>query len=186
MDQFEKVEKLTQRANVSYEEAKAALEATDWDLLDAMIYLEKQGKTAGPARTEYSTGYEASSNNYALVKTESKTEDNAEKKAAKKEKTETFGEKMRSLFKKMDENHFVMERYGNHVFEMPVWLMVIILLCTWEFIWILLIVSLFLGCRYSFVGPADLEGINNAVSSVEGVADSIRESVRNANEEHRK
>ena len=36
MESFEKVEKLRQRANVSYEEAKAALEASGWDLLDAM------------------------------------------------------------------------------------------------------------------------------------------------------
>ena len=44
MDNFEKVEKLRQHANVSYEEAKEALERSDWDILDAMIYLEKTGK----------------------------------------------------------------------------------------------------------------------------------------------
>ena len=44
MDQFEKVEKLKERANVTYEEAKQALEASGWDVLEAMIYLEKQGK----------------------------------------------------------------------------------------------------------------------------------------------
>ncbi|MDY5103377.1 MAG: UBA/TS-N domain protein, partial [Agathobacter sp.] len=41
MDNFEKVEKLKERANVTYEEAKQALEACDWDILEAMIYLEK-------------------------------------------------------------------------------------------------------------------------------------------------
>ena len=45
MDNFEKVEKLREKANVSFEEAKAALEESNWDLLDAMIVLEKQGKT---------------------------------------------------------------------------------------------------------------------------------------------
>ena len=44
MDQLEKVDKLRERANVSYEEAKEALEASNWDLLDAMVYLEKHGK----------------------------------------------------------------------------------------------------------------------------------------------
>ena len=48
MDKLEKVEKLRERANVSYEEAKAALEANDWDLLDAMVALEKSGKTDSP------------------------------------------------------------------------------------------------------------------------------------------
>ena len=44
MDNFEKVEKLVQKANVSYEDAKQALEEANGDMLDAMIALEKQGK----------------------------------------------------------------------------------------------------------------------------------------------
>ena len=39
MDHFEMVEKLRAKANVSYEEAKAALEASDWDILDALVLL---------------------------------------------------------------------------------------------------------------------------------------------------
>ena len=35
MDEFEKVEKLRQRANVSYEEAKKALDEANGDVLDA-------------------------------------------------------------------------------------------------------------------------------------------------------
>ena len=45
MDNLEKVEKLRERANVSYEEARTALEENNWDLLDAMVALEKAGRT---------------------------------------------------------------------------------------------------------------------------------------------
>lgn len=55
MDNFEKVEKLREHANVTYEEAKEALENSNWDILDAMIYLEKNGKTRESQRAEYST-----------------------------------------------------------------------------------------------------------------------------------
>ncbi len=55
MENYEKVEKLRERANVSYEEAKEALEQNNWDILDAMIALEKSGKAAGPKQTSYST-----------------------------------------------------------------------------------------------------------------------------------
>ncbi len=58
MEQLEKVEKLRQRANVSYEEAKEALEASGWDLLDAMVYLEKQGKVKPPEQETYTTNCE--------------------------------------------------------------------------------------------------------------------------------
>ena len=44
MTNFEMVEILRDKANVSYEEAKAALENSNWDLLDAMLLLEKEGK----------------------------------------------------------------------------------------------------------------------------------------------
>ena len=39
MDMFEKVDMLRERANVSYEEAKNALEKSNGDVLEAMILL---------------------------------------------------------------------------------------------------------------------------------------------------
>ena len=53
MDQLEKVEKLRKKTNVSYEEAKAALEANNWNMLDAIVHLEKQGKVNGHKNTIY-------------------------------------------------------------------------------------------------------------------------------------
>ena len=44
MDHYEMVEKLRQKANVSYEEARNALESTNWDILDALVLLETEGK----------------------------------------------------------------------------------------------------------------------------------------------
>ena len=55
MTNFEMVELLRQKANVSYEEAKAALEAANWDLLDAIVLLEKEGRVADGGAA-YSTG----------------------------------------------------------------------------------------------------------------------------------
>ena len=47
MDHYEMVETLRAKANVTYEEAKAALEASDWDMLDALVLLESEGKVNG-------------------------------------------------------------------------------------------------------------------------------------------
>ena len=44
MEQLEKVERLREKTGCTYEEAKAALEASNWDMLDAIVYLENQGK----------------------------------------------------------------------------------------------------------------------------------------------
>jgi translation elongation factor EF-Ts len=58
MERLEKVEKLRSKANVSYEEAKEALDACIDDILDAMVYLEKNGKVKKPNTDVYTTNYE--------------------------------------------------------------------------------------------------------------------------------
>lgn len=52
---MEQVEKLREYADVSYKEAREALEASGGDILQAVIDLENQGKTAAPAGGTYST-----------------------------------------------------------------------------------------------------------------------------------
>ena len=44
MDRFELVEKLVKSTGVSFEDAKIALESSGWDLLDAAVWLERNGK----------------------------------------------------------------------------------------------------------------------------------------------
>ena len=44
MDNYQKVEQLVSKAGCSYEDAKAALEGCEWDMLDAVISLERDGK----------------------------------------------------------------------------------------------------------------------------------------------
>ena len=53
MDNFEKVERLREKADVTYDEAKRALEACNWDMLDALIYLETLGKVKKSSVTTY-------------------------------------------------------------------------------------------------------------------------------------
>ena len=44
MDNYQKVEQLVNKTGCSYEDAKAALEGCGWDMLDAVISLEREGK----------------------------------------------------------------------------------------------------------------------------------------------
>ena len=48
MDKLEKVEKLREKTGVSYEDAKNDQEKCDYDLLDAIINLEKMDKVKAP------------------------------------------------------------------------------------------------------------------------------------------
>ena len=44
MERMSMVETLRDKTNVTYEEARDALERADWDLLEAVVLLERDGK----------------------------------------------------------------------------------------------------------------------------------------------
>lgn len=44
MEHIDMVEKLHEKANISFSEAKEVLERADWDMLEALLILEKEGK----------------------------------------------------------------------------------------------------------------------------------------------
>lgn len=48
MEKVKLIEKLKDKANISYDEAEEALENGNWDMLDAMLYLEDKGKVEKP------------------------------------------------------------------------------------------------------------------------------------------
>lgn len=174
MDMLEKVEKLRAKANVSYEDAKAALEEANGDILDAMIILEKQGKAQAPKNESYSTRYEDQSN-YPVVLDEQPKKDKTEKKYDGRD----FKDKLKDLWKKSCENYFVVERNGNIIIDIPIWVFVLILLFTWHTVWLIILISLFFGCHYSFQGPANMDIVNDASSKVSDAAESIKNEFSN-------
>jgi hypothetical protein len=54
---LEQIETLRERANVSYEEAKAALETCNGDIVEALIYLERQNKVKADRKTCAESGF---------------------------------------------------------------------------------------------------------------------------------
>lgn len=169
MEQLEKVEKLRQRANVTYEEAKEALEACNWDMLDAMVYLEKQGKVKEPNQSTYSTSYEEQ-NQYVSVK---------EKVEKKKDPGEGFWAKLKRLCKKAwqksKDNYFCVGHKDEEIIRVPVWVFVLALLLAWHTILIIMVVSLFFDCRYSFEGKDDCQKINNVMAKANDLADKVKD-----------
>jgi hypothetical protein len=165
MDEFEKVEKLRQRADVSYEDAKKALEAANGDLLDAMIYLEKEGKTANTM-----------SNGEIVVS--SVVVDGEEKKSHKKnssENGEKFKEFCKTSWKKGNENFFVVTHKSNVIIKIPVWAMIVLLIFTFHVTLPVMLISLFFGVRYSFMGEADFDTLNKAMDKAGEYVDNVKE-----------
>ena len=174
MDNFEKVEKLRERANVSYEEAKAALEENNWDLLDAMVALEKNGKADGPKQQQYSTSYDQQQE-YIPVKTTVEEQQKKEPKFGK-----SVGEALQTFFRICKENMFCVARHGEMMIRIPLFAAAIILLFTWRVAVPVMLVALLFGFRYSIEGKDDLREVNAFMESAGNAAENLKEGFMNA------
>ena len=168
MDNLEKVEKLRERANVSYEEARQALEENNWDMLDSMVSLEKQGKVNAPKQSQYSTSYEQQEE-YVSVK-----ETVYDDKKKKGYNGSTLGDLVKKFFRICRDNSFCINRHDDLVFKLPVILLVIIVLWTWKVVLPLLVVGLFFNFRYSFEGKDNLKEANDIMKTAGEAAERVK------------
>jgi len=176
---LEQVERLRERADVNLEDAKTALEATDGDLLDALIYLEKQGKVTPPA----GGGYYSSQSNTT-----------GDEKKGKKEKhhggenfsdmMHRFGRFCAGALEKGNNNYLEAERQGSVVFSLPVTVVVVLLIF---FFWVtvpLFILSLFFGFRYCFRGEElGKESVNKVMDDASNTVEELKRSMNRENKE---
>lgn len=172
MDELEKVERLRKTAEVSYEEAKKALEECEGDLLDAMVYLERQGRVKSPKQTSYTTQYEEP----AKIEQAAKETENH---GGFCDMLNRFLAWCRKMIQKGNETNFKVEKQGESIVRIPVTLLVILLIVGWHIILILLVIGLFLGCRYSFDRSAAVElDLNKAMEHAADVAESIKDEIK--------
>lgn len=173
MDHIDMVEKVRERANVSYEEARAALERSDWDMLDALIDLEKQGKVRGGASYD-TAGAGQSAPEYETVRATA-----SENGAASGWKN--FVDGVKRLFHKSWVNSFRVSRKGETVLVMPILVFLLLIVCCFWVSLPALIIGLFLGCRYSFEGK-DIkdDDLNRVMDKAANAAETVKESIKNA------
>ena len=171
MDELEKVEKLRQRANGSYEEAREALKECNGDLLDAMVYLEKQGKVNAPESSVYTTDYEQQTQYQDVPATVKKQEEEQNKRS--------FGDKFKHLceiiWEKLTKNSLKVERKEEEIIKIPMWGVALILLFAWHFVLVAVVVSLFFNFRYSVEGEGNTEPANKVMDKAAEAADYVKQ-----------
>ena len=170
MDNFEKVERLREKADVTYDEAKRALEACNYDMLDAMIYLEALGKVKKTSDTAY---YSSKAEEEKLYDVE-KTVKDREKKSSEEGFKNGFKKGLEKFFKVCKENHFIVKHQDKKVIDIPLGLAIIIFLLGWHVLLIVMLVSFFFECKYSIEGKNDLKTVNSAMDKVAETADKLK------------
>lgn len=134
MERYELVERLRQRAHVSYEDAKAALEESDWDLLDALVRLEQAGKVDKAAAEGYTDGERAG-------------------QEARRGGTgfwESLGEGINRCARRIISVDLHVRRDGMTVFQLPLFIFLILLLISRGSLLTVMLVSLIFGISYRF------------------------------------
>ena len=151
MDHYEMVESLRAKANVTYEEAKAALEASDWDMLDALVLLESEGKVNGAP--EFTTKEKADETRHTIR--------NGKGSLSK------LGAWIRKMITLGNQNQFVISRKGSELVAMPITVMALLTVLVWPFSLIVLFAGFFLGTRYAFRGPDSNTTVNDLVNKAQ-------------------
>ena len=167
MDIMEKVEQLREKADISYEEARAVLEETNGDLLDALILLEQCGKVKRP-ETEM----------IARPVTPEESEEAADSSRTAAGSGSACGNgkvkgTAKNILNILKSNFFNVNRKGELLFRMPAWAFVLILIFFWETVVPVMIIALLFDVRYSFSGKDDLETANRFMDKVGSVADEV-------------
>ena len=168
MEMIEKVERLREKANVTYEEAKAALEQTNGDLLDAMVLLERQGKVKEPAQSTFSTEYEDQTE-YVRVKEKVEEQENSAPSFGK-----TVGGLFRGLIRFIKQTTFIVTKGEDTVFTMPTLIFALLLFFFWEVLAPVMVIALFFGVRYSFEGEEEAEKANSILHKAGDFAQDVK------------
>jgi len=178
---LEMVERLKEKANVSYRQAKEALEYSGGNLLDALIYLEEKGAIPRDAGAYYSTKREAPPPPPEPLPAElpPKTKKQKAPKAPKPPRSKGGVRRFfHTLRRWLVDNELEIWRHGQPITALPV-LILVLLLCCAPYITIpILVLGLFLGFRYRFSGPdLDRDEINDVMGSVADTAADLGHKV---------
>ena len=168
MEMLEKVERLRERADVTYEEAKAALEEAGGDLLDAMVLLERRGKVRGPAQSSYSTEYEEQKD---YIRVRDKVE---QQKKSAPSFTHTVGRLVKTFFSFIRHTVFIVTKEDSIIFTMPSWVLVLLLFFFWEAIVPVMVIALFFKVNYSFDGAQNVKRANDILGKAGEFAQDVR------------
>ena len=164
---LEQVEQLQAKADVSYTDARAALEQSDGDLLGALIWLDQRGKLRTEKGGFYSTDGSGKGEETEEVLLPIRTERRRERRSVH--------DLLRLFWKLLTENELEIWRKGKAISSVPIIILIVLMVLGFWVVIPALIVGLFLGCKYTFAGPnLGREDLNEIMDTVSDAADQIK------------
>lgn len=137
MEHMDMIDKLKEKAGITREEAADALTRANWDMLEALVILEREGVIA-PLTSSVVTS-SGTPNGYGY-------RDPGVRGSAP---GESLGDKIKNLARNSLIYSFMVRREGKVIISLPVLLFIIILLAAFRITAAALLIGLFCGCRYN-------------------------------------
>lgn len=188
IDKLKLVDRLKEKADISYEEAKSALESNNWDILEAMMYLENLGKVKKPEVSEFYTNeYKGS---YSNASGGSILEIDNYKENRNSRGKNDFQGIFEAICKVIDTgNNIFLEvsRRGSSLIKLPLTVMILLLFFAFWFIIPLMIVGLFFEIEFSISSKRfssnKIDKINKIFKELsdgaQDIADKIKKGINN-------
>ncbi len=158
MEHFELVEKLREKAGLTYEEAKLVLEESNWDLLEAMVRLENTGRmnSAHKAQAEAPQGAAQQAAGHA---DDTKAQAQEKAQAAREQRMEktdgmlhTAGSFLSRIADLGMRNTLEMRRDGKAVMSLPLLVVVLLMLVAFWLVVPAAVVAMLMGFRFGLKG----------------------------------
>lgn len=184
MTNLEQVEKLRERTNLSYEEAKKVLDEVDGDILEALMKLEKEGKVKSPEKGSYSSAQKEEEFHQEKKQYYTPPDNDGVRFSQVLKKIGRFCGK---ILKKGNTNFLEVRRFDHTIIQLPLTVVALLVIIAFWAVIPLMIIGLFFNCRYVFVGK-DIEttSANKAMNKVADTADNIKTEVMKDDEVNNK
>jgi len=201
MKSYEMVETLSEKTNVSLAQAKEALERSNWDMLDAAIYIEKKkSEQVRPPVNDYESSFQKekegrfSTPNYTQFSGAPNNQQFNQKgnfnnvppfNPNYNQPPVSVGELLGRLCGNIENavnkcfyDVFVVRRHGKKIFQIPL-LIFLISLCAPYIVLPLLFIGLFFNLHYSFEGKSKgKETLNDFFDNAKNAADKVKEDFK--------
>lgn len=179
MEKLKLVDKLKNKANISHEEAKDALEKSNWDMLEAMLYLEAHGKVQKPSLSIFYTNESKESYN-----------ENGEEVNLKKDTNENNFENKNSfegvfeaICKAIDTcNNIFIEiiRNSRVILKIPFTVLIVLLFFAFWIVIPLMIIGLFFNMEFLVSSKKiDVDKINKVFKETSKVVKDVKDKFTN-------
>ena len=186
MDRFELVEKLVKSTGVGYEDAKTALESSGWDLLDAAVWLEKNGKVENKS-SHFTTNSEQQQEQRKQQEEERMKEEQRRESPKTSAGSASSGNRvLHTILTKarqiiMDNELVICKSSGEVFLEIPIWLAIVLLVVAFWPSVIVLVLVFILGFRFRLHGP-DLgsDQVNRILNRAENAAGDFINRMKNS------